>query len=84
MPKPQRTCVACRCKRDQDTFLRLAREPSGEVHVWTGTGRSAYVCRSADCVAAAFQKGRLERALRARLTEERRNGLRKELECKLR
>lgn len=47
-------------------------------------GRSAYVCRSADCVAAAFQKGRLERALKARLTEERRNRLREELECKLR
>ncbi|WP_370633998.1 YlxR family protein [Deinococcus sp. RIT780] len=60
---PERTCVACRRRRPQAEFTRLARVggvwgPQSGVRV----GRGAYVCAdSPDC----WQQGRLRRAFGA-------------------
>ncbi len=68
---PQRTCVACRSIGDKRDLVRLVRKPGGEVIVdRTGrlSGRGAYLCRSQKCWQSGF--GRLEQALRTRITPE--------------
>lgn len=81
---PIRTCIACRRKEEQRALLRIARSPEGDLGLWVGSGRSAYIHPAPDCIENAFQKGRLERALRGRIAGEEREALRKVLECKLR
>ena len=56
--------------------------------MWEGEGerigRSAYLCREADCVEKGLAKDRLARALRKPVTPEELEQLRKNIECKLR
>ena len=65
--QPIRTCVGCRSRRPQSELLRLALDSRGQV-VWDlvrrRPGRGAWLCPSADCLAAAGKKGRLQRAFR--------------------
>jgi len=81
---PERTCIACKRKTDQDFFWRVARNIEGRVALWKGHGRSAYICSRQECLDEAFKKGRLERALRGPVASEDRRVLREELICKLR
>jgi uncharacterized protein len=86
MAQPQRTCVACRTKAEQSSFLRVIRAPGERAVLWTkgAVGRSAYICRQRECVAEALKKGRLERAFRGPVSPEERKALEEELVCKLR
>ncbi len=62
----ERSCVACRCKRPKDTFLRLVRLESREVIIDASghaDGRGAYICRSAECLEKARRKRAFARAL---------------------
>lgn len=54
--------------------------------MWTPAcaGRSAYFCLNAACIGSGLKKGKLERALKANVSEEDRERLKQELECKLR
>jgi predicted RNA-binding protein YlxR (DUF448 family) len=66
---PSRTCVACRRARAKHELVRIARRPDGSVVVDPSareSGRGAYVCRTAECIAGA--PAQLPRALRARTT----------------
>jgi predicted RNA-binding protein YlxR (DUF448 family) len=60
--------VACHTTRQQRELLRVVRGPDGAVRL-DGSGRSngrgAYVCRDAECIAAATHRGGLARALTA-------------------
>lgn len=80
---PQRTCIACRTKAAASSFLRIARPSGQELRTLSGPsmGRSAYVCPREACVAGAFSKGRLERALRQTIPADESLRLRRELEC---
>jgi len=80
----ERTCIACKRKSDQASFWRVAREFEGRVTLWKGHGRSAYICKSLECLEAGMAKGRLERALRGAVSNEDKRVLREELICKLR
>lgn len=54
--KPQRTCVGCHHKRDQGELLAVTRLKNGSVVVndpYRQIGRSAYVCRKAECLKKA-------------------------------
>lgn len=54
--KPQRTCVGCRQRRDQDQLLAITRHKDGTVTVnepYRQIGRSAYICRKAECLKKA-------------------------------
>lgn len=82
---PERTCVACRAKRERSDLLRVARRPDGTVAAdpeGKAPGRGAYVCRRAGCVAEA--QPRLSRALRRPLTDEDLARLREEMERQIR
>ncbi len=83
---PERTCIGCRRKDDQSSFLRVSRESGGRVIVCEkgGVGRSAYICRSAECVESALAKEKLARALRTSVEGAYKTKLKEELVCKLR
>ena len=58
--------------------MRIVRTPGGEVVVdETGraAGRGAYVCRTADCLDKAINKGALSRALKTSLPTDLREAL---------
>jgi hypothetical protein len=71
---PIRTCVACRNTDEKRDLLRVVRQPDGTViHDPKGklSGRGAYVCASAECIALARKQKRLERSLKVSgLTDE--------------
>ncbi|MCL1797041.1 MAG: YlxR family protein [Eggerthellaceae bacterium] len=68
----QRSCIACRARRDKAKLFRLVRDSAQAVHFdSTGRidGRGAYVCSLA-CMETAQKTRRLERALRVPITHE--------------
>jgi len=70
---PQRTCVGCRQVRPKREMIRVVRTPDAGVQIdLTGkrAGRGAYLCPQSACWEAALTGGRLERALRTRLTPQ--------------
>lgn len=83
---PQRTCIGCRRKGDQESFLRVSRTSEGRVVVCDrgGVGRSAYMCANVACIVAALVKEKLARSLKAPVSEAQKEELKKELVCKLR
>ncbi|MBN9500278.1 MAG: YlxR family protein [Armatimonadetes bacterium] len=86
MAQPQRTCIGCKRKGDQNSFLRVSRQVGGRVVLCLGhwMGRTAYICPSQDCIDAALTKERLARALRCSVDEASKAELKQELVCKLR
>jgi predicted RNA-binding protein YlxR (DUF448 family) len=70
---PQRTCIACRSTSDKRGFVRIVRLPSGTVEIdLTGKkpGRGADLCPSYDCWEQALKKGRIDAALKVKLTPD--------------
>lgn len=70
---PQRTCVACRRTVPKREMVRLVLTPDGIVEVDTTgkkAGRGAYLCAVIECWNTGIKGGRLERALRATLSED--------------
>jgi predicted RNA-binding protein YlxR (DUF448 family) len=68
MAAPVRMCVGCRRQADKTSLLRVVRRPDGSLDAdpeGSAPGRGAYVHRDAGCVAEAFARGSLGRALRA-------------------
>jgi predicted RNA-binding protein YlxR (DUF448 family) len=74
---PQRTCVACRSTGDKRQLIRVVRLESGVSVDPSGKkpGRGAYLCHNPACWQAALQKGRLDAALKRRLTADDRLSL---------
>jgi predicted RNA-binding protein YlxR (DUF448 family) len=70
---PQRTCIACRTTSGKREFVRVVRTPSGLVDMdLTGKkpGRGAYLHPTYECWEQALKKGRLEAALKVKLTPD--------------
>ena len=70
---PQRTCVACRQKKDKKYLIRLVCAEDGVVEVDMSAkkpGRGAYLCPKKDCWEAGLRKNRLEYALRTKLSDD--------------
>lgn len=75
---PQRTCIGCRQVRPKREMIRVVRTSDAGVQVdLTGkrSGRGAYLCPQQICWEAALGGGRLDHALRTRLTPEERETL---------
>ena len=75
---PQRTCVACRQKRDKKDLIRLVCAENGVVEVDMSAkkpGRGAYLCPKKDCWEAGLRRNRLEYALRTKLSNDNRRVL---------
>ncbi len=70
---PQRMCIACRQMKDKRELVRCRVTPDGKVEVDpTGkkSGRGAYICRNAECVAKARKYNMLAKALNAEVGDE--------------
>ena len=74
---PQRTCIACRQVAGKRALLRLVRTEQGVEVDTTGKlpGRGAYLHPYQSCWQAVLRGGRIEQALRTRLTAENRQVL---------
>ena len=70
---PQRQCVGCRTMKNKKDLIRVVKSPEGEISLdFTGkkSGRGAYVCPSADCLARARKSKALERAFETAIPAE--------------
>ena len=69
---PQRTCIACRSTSGKREFVRIVRAANGVEVDLTGKkqGRGAYLCPNPDCWETALKKGRVEAALKTKLTSD--------------
>lgn len=69
----QRKCVACGKYDDRENMIRITRTAGGEVVVNGNSkvfGRSAYICYNKDCVNGAFKKNRVQKVLKAQISED--------------
>jgi uncharacterized protein len=70
---PQRTCIACRSTSEKRGFVRIVRTPASTVGIdLTGkqAGRGAYLCPSYNCWEQGLKKGRIEAALKVKLSPD--------------
>ncbi len=75
---PQRTCVSCGLTTAKRELIRLVHGPSGAVEPDPSgkrPGRGAYLCHNPECWERATKKGRLEHALRTKLSTDAREVL---------
>ena len=80
---PERTCVACRQKKDKSDLLKFVKNTEGHVEydpTQKKCGRGAYVCRNKECTSKAF-KGILFRRLRAEQDFDNRQRLESQLKA---
>lgn len=71
--KPKRMCVSCRRMIEKKELLRIvvsAQEPARLDESGKTPGRGAYVCRKKQCLQEALRERKLERGLKAKLSEE--------------
>lgn len=69
----QRKCVACGKYDERENMIRITRTADGKVVVNGNSkifGRSAYICYNKACVEGAFKKNRLQRVLKAQISED--------------
>ena len=70
---PERTCVGCREVKPKRELVRLVCGPGGVVEVDLSgrrPGRGAYLCCAPECWQKGVNRGKLEHALRSRLSVE--------------
>lgn len=70
---PVRRCVGCNAQKPKRELVRVVRSPEGEVSIdLTGkkSGRGAYLCPAAACLAKARKAKRLERAFEVEVPDE--------------
>lgn len=82
---PQRQCVGCRTMKNKKDLIRVVKSPEGEISLdFTGkkSGRGAYVCPSADCLARARKSKALERAFETAIPAEVYEALQAQMEAK--
>jgi hypothetical protein len=75
---PQRTCIACRQSKAKKDLIRVICTSDGVVEVDPSSkkpGRGAYLCPKRDCWEMGLKGNRLERALRTKLSSDKRQAL---------
>ena len=81
---PMRQCLGCREMKPKRELIRVVRSPEGEISLdFTGkkSGRGAYVCPSADCLARARKSKALERAFETAIPTEVYEALQAQMEA---
>ena len=70
-PKNHRVCVSCRQTQHRDLLWRVVRlSNSKDIQLDSGSGRSAYLCPTSQCLSIAKKGKKLQRALRAPVPEQ--------------
>lgn len=74
--RPQRTCLGCGARDDQDAFLRLVARGNGELLLdRLGKGRGGYLHKTEKCWETFLRKKSLYRALHMEIGREAREKL---------
>lgn len=79
---PQRMCVGCQQMKPKKELVRIVKNKDGEIKLdLTGKaqGRGAYICKSVNCLEAAFKSKRFEKTFESNIPEEVYESLRKEI-----
>jgi len=69
---PMRMCVGCREMKPKQELIRVVRSPEGAISMdrrGKASGRGAYICQSAECLAKAKKSRALERQLEVNIEE---------------
>lgn len=69
---PMRICLGCSEMKPKKELVRVVKSPEGEISIdLTGkkSGRGAYICRNADCLALARKARRLEKSFSCKIDE---------------
>jgi len=77
---PERTCIACHEVKPKRELVRLVYSSEGVVEVDASgrkPGRGAYLCQSPECWHKGVNKGKLEHALRGKISADNRARLMK-------
>ena len=70
---PERMCVACRCLFPKKDLIRVVKNRAGKVLIddsGKAEGRGAYICRNAECLAAAKKNKAFSRSFRENINGE--------------
>ena len=70
---PLRTCVACGKKTDKGGLMRIVAQSEGGATMdpsGKAQGRGAYVCSTGDCAEEPVRRGRVEFALRRKISDD--------------
>ena len=73
---PIRSCIGCGVKRPQKDFVKIVRTKHNSISIKLNNtsdkseGRSIYMCRSFDCWTEAKKKGKIDRNIKANLSEK--------------
>ena len=65
--KTERTCMACRNKAEKDAFIRVVKEPDGNIcidNTYKKNGRGMYICKNKECVGKAIKTRAVSRAFK--------------------
>lgn len=79
---PVRTCIGCGRKSQKWEFIRIGYTKDGKVLLSLnakGEGRGAYVCPDEGCIEAAMNPKRINKALRAQLSQSQVDSLKAQL-----
>ncbi|MDR2531764.1 MAG: YlxR family protein [Oscillospiraceae bacterium] len=79
---PVRKCVGCMEQSGKKELIRVVRSKDGEVAIDPAgkkSGRGAYICKDAQCLAKARKKKSLERGLKCGIPAEVYDKLEEEL-----
>ncbi|MFR1672549.1 MAG: YlxR family protein [Candidatus Gastranaerophilaceae bacterium] len=70
----ERKCVGCGKLKNRDELIKITKENlHGDVVLNPDSkifGRSVYLCYNKSCIEAALKKNKLQKALRANISEE--------------
>ena len=74
---PERSCIACRSKKEQRDLIRLVCSKTGVEIDPKGKapGRGAYLCSKLECWESGIGQNRLDHALRTKISGENRKSL---------
>ena len=70
----ERKCAGCGKIQNRENMIKITRQSTGQELVINGNskifGRSAYLCYNKDCIEKALKKNRLQKILKAPISEE--------------
>ncbi|MEI3356159.1 MAG: YlxR family protein [Clostridia bacterium] len=71
--QPQRTCMGCNSKKDQNELIRISKNKNNEININENQkldGRGAYLCSNIKCLEKVMKTKRIERIFGIQISDE--------------
>lgn len=71
--QPQRTCMGCNSKKDQNELIRISKNKNNEININENQkldGRGAYLCSNIKCLEKVIKTKRIERIFGIQISDE--------------